>query len=63
MTWSELLELWRRQTIERIEREVARFDERLAADGASLEQRQRVAAELREHLMEATDLGLLSRPH
>lgn len=62
MTWSELLELWKRQTIERIEFEVARFDERLASDGASLEQRQRVAAELREHLMEATDLGLLGRP-
>jgi len=62
LTWSELLELWRSQTLARIEIEVKRFDERLAADGASLEQRQRVAAELREHLMESTDLGLLSRP-
>ena len=33
MTWGELVALWKRQTIERIEREVARLDERLVAEG------------------------------
>lgn len=58
MTWDELLALWKRQTADRIEREVARFDERLVAEGASAEERARLAAELREALIAGTDLGV-----